>query len=320
MIDKIRIIKKDLKLNEIETIVSKSRLEHFNTNGLKHYNNGKTKNFNGGLFIDISKENKLSITGSVHKYATYLKSKTLDNYDSFTMAQAKETILKIIENIGFNPEKATINYFEVGLNIVVEIEPKELIKRVYSIGDFDKEKIFLIDPKYKNQSQAITIYHKDFRIVYKVYDKIHEILDNRKEPPTGLKIIRIETVHKRVEKTQLTSFYNEANLMKLQKEFFNYWDKLNFTPEILAPPKTHTSKIEIAKALYKKSQSEVLHEILEQYKNNTLSRKIYYNQKRFIENWETEKTSFKRTQSLVSSIWRKLYEIEKQIYNEIKKI
>lgn len=316
MIDKIRFSKKNLSECEIKKIVLTSRLQSYDADGLKHYNNQRTKNFNGGLFIKITIENTLIIEGSLHKYATYLKSKQLNNYDSFTMHQAKETLLKLIENTGFKTVNIMINFYEVGLNIVTEIEPKELLKRVYSIGDFDKEKLFYIDPKFKDKSQIITENHKDFRLVYKVYDKIHEMNDNKKEPPSGLKIIRIETIHKRVEKTFLIDFFNDANLKRIQRNFFDNWDKLNFLVEIVAPSKTNIAKIEFAKILYKKSQSEVLKGILEQHKNNTISRKIYYNLKKFIENWETEKIMFKPTKSIISSHWERMYNIEKQIYNK----
>lgn len=316
MIDKIRFSKKNLSSTEIEKIVEKSRLQYFNTNGLKHYNNQKTKNFNGGLFIKIGTENTLTIEGSLHKYATYLTSKQLNNFDSFTMHQAKETLLKALENVGFESVNVMINYYEIGLNIVTEIEPKELLKRVYSIGDFDKEKLFYINPKYKNESEIITEFHKDFRLVYKVYDKIFEMQDRKKTFDFDKNIIRIETIHKRVEKTLLTDFFTDANLKTVQKSFFNHWDKLNFLVEVIAPSKTNIAKIEFAKALYKKSQSEVLKEILEQYRNNTISRKIYYNLKTFIENWENEKRKFKPTKSIISSHWERIYNTEKQIYNK----
>lgn len=316
MIDKIRFSKKNLSECEIKKIVLTSRLQSYDADGLKHYNNQRTKNFNGGLFIKIGIENTLTIEGSLHKYATYLKSKQLNNYDSFTMHQAKETLLKLIENTGFKPENVMINFYEVGLNIVTEIEPKELLKRIYSIGDFDKEKLFYINPKYKNESEIITEFHKDFRLVYKMYDKIFEMQDRKKTFDFEKNIIRIETIHKRVEKTLLIDFFTDANLKAVQKAFFNHWDKLNFLVEIVAPSKTNIAKIEFAKVLYKKSQSEVLKEILEQYRNNTISRKIYYNLKKFIENWETEKIMFKPTKSIISSHWERMYNTEKQMYNK----
>lgn len=315
MIDKIRFSKKKLSETEIKKIVTTSRLQSFDADGLKHYNNQRTKNFNGGMFIKIDTDKSLKIEGSLHKYSTYLKSKELNNYDRFTMLQAKTTLLRLIENTGFDATNVMINFYEIGLNMIIEIEPQDLLKGIYSLGDFDKEKIFYVDPKFKNQSQKITESHKDFRLVYKVYDKVHEMRDNKRELPENIKIIRIETIHKRVEKTLLIDFFTDANLKRVQKNFFDHWDKLNFSVEIVAPPKTNVSKIELAKVLYKKNEAVVLKEILEQYKNKTMSIKIYYTLKRFIENWKNEKINFVPTKSIIFSQWEKIYNSEKQIYS-----
>lgn len=314
MIDKIRFSKKNLSEKEINKIVLMSRLQSFDADGLKHYNNQKTKNFNGGFYIRIGTDKSLTIEGSLHKYNTFLKFKQLYNYDSFTMLQAKETLLKLIENIGFEVNNVMINFFEIGLNIITDITPSDLLKNVYSIGDFDKEKVFYINPKYKNQSVKTTEFHRDFRIVHKVYDKVFEMRDKQKNPPTDKTILRIETVHKRVEKTLLINFFTDTNLKRIQTDFFYHWDKLNFHIEIQAPTKTSVSKIELAKVLYRKKENEVLKDIFEQYKNNTLSIKIYYTLKRFIENWQIEKSNFKPTKSLVFYQWEKSYNTEKQSY------
>jgi len=316
MIDKIRFSKKNLLKCEIDKIVKTSRLQSFDADGLKHYNNQKTKNFNGGFYIRIGKDNTLVVEGSLHKYFTFLQTKLLNNFDVFTMCQAKETLLKLIVNTGIETNNIMINFYEIGLNIVSDIEPKDLLKNVYSIGDLDKEKIFYIDHKYKNESQKITETHKNFRLVYKAYDKIHEMIDKKKEPPINTKIIRIESIHKRVEKISLIEFFEADNLKRVQKVFFNNWDKLNFIIEIVAPKNTNISKIELAKVLYKKSQSSVLSEIKEQYRNNTMSIRIYYTLKRFIENWENEKINFVPTKSIIFTKWEKLYSSEKQKYNK----
>lgn len=320
MIDKIRFSKKKLSETEIMKIVLTSRLQIYDADGLKHYHNQKTKNFNGGMLIKIDTDKSLKIEGSLHKYASFLKTKELNNFDRFTMQQAKETLLKLITKTGFSPDKVIISFYEVGLNIVTDIEPKELLKSVYSIGDIDREKLFLIDPRHKKNSQITTETHKDFRLVYKAYDKIHEMIDNKKEPPKNTKILRIETVHKRVEKTFLIDFFTDANLNRVQKTFFNNWDKLNFYIEIVAPKNTSLSKIELSKVLYKKGSSNVLADIHEQYKNKTLSIKIYYTLKRFIENWENEKVNFIPTKSLIFSQWEKLYVAEKQYYTKKQEI
>lgn len=313
MIDKIRISKKNLTDSEIKKIVDKNHLATHNLDGFTHWHNDRTKNFNGGLSIKIDKTKTLLIEGSLHKYSTYLALKKLDNFDGFTMIQAKETYLKMIKNVGFEPINTTVRDYEIGINIISNIEPKEILKNIYSIGDLTTEKKFYIDPKYKKESQITTETHKDYRVFHRTYDKIHEMLDAKKDVP-DFKIIRIETVQKRVEKTFLIDFFTDANLKRLQNAFFDKWDKLNFLVEITAPPKTGTAKIELAKNLYKKSKSDLLNEILVQYKNSTKTIKSYYTEKRFIENWENEKIHFVPTKSKVLLTWEKMYNNEKRIH------
>jgi hypothetical protein len=314
MIDKIRFSKKNLTDIEIKKIVDVNHLETHNIDSIKHWNNTKTKNFNGGFHIQIDTKKTLIVEGSLHKYATFQITKKLDNFDSFTMHQAKETYLKLIRNLGINPENTNVNKFEIGINLNSNIETFELLNNIKSIGDFAKEKLFYFNPKFKNESVKTTEFHKDFRLVYRTYDKIYEMVQQKKDVP-NLKIIRLETIHQRVEKTFLIDFFTDANLKRLQNNFFDNWDKLNFKIEIVAPPKTSISKIELAKVLYVKKPIEVLNEILVEYKNNTMTVKIYYTLKRFIENWENEKINFKPTKSIVLSKWESVYNTEKQMYN-----
>jgi hypothetical protein len=319
MIDKIRFSKKNLSDSEIKKIVAKNNLTVHYADGLVHWHNDKTKNFNGGFSIKIDKNRTLLIEGSLHKYSTYLKIKRLDNYSRFGMDEAKETYLKMIKNLGFEPFNAFVREYETGINIVTDIDPKEILKNIYSIGDIATEKKFYIDPKYKKESQITTETHKDYRVFYRTYDKIHEMLDAKKEVPK-LKIIRIETVQKRVEKTFLIDFFTDTNLKRLQNHFFENWNKLNFNVEIKAPPKTSFSKIEIAKKLHQQNKNVILDNLLKEYKNNHLSVKIYYTLKRFIENWETEKINFIPAKSAVLSYWEKVYNTEKQLYIQNIKI
>ena len=316
MIDNIIMVKKNLSDAEIKQIVKKSRLLEQSVNGLKAYNNGTTKNFDGGFFIKIGTDKTLKITGSLHKYHSFLNTKSLTNFDSFTMHQAKETILKLIENIGFEPEKTNITYYEVGLNLSVNIEPKKIMQNVCSIGSIENEKELLYNLKYKNKSQLTTEFHRDFRVYHKMYDKIFEMNDKRKQPPNDIKIIRIETSNRRVEKTTLLDFFKDENLQIIQNRFFNNWDKLNFYNDIDTPTGTHKSKIELAKEIIYKGKNEVLNKYLEQYNNNVLSIKMYYTIKRFIENWENEKFKFKRKKTEIFTYWELVYNTEKQRYKQ----
>ncbi len=318
MIDNIIIIKKQLADAEIKQIVKKSRLLEQSVNGLKAFNNGTTKNFDGGFFIKIGTDKTLKITGSLHKYYSFLNTKSLTNFDSFTMHKVKETIIKMIENIGFEPEKTNINYYEVGLNLVVNIEPKKIMQNVYSIGSIENEKELLYNLKYKNKSQLTTEFHRDFRVYHKMYDKVFEMNDKRKQPPNDKKIIRIETAHRRVENTLLLDFFKNENLQIIQNRFFSNWDKLNFNNDIDAPTGTHKSKIELAKEIIYKGKKEVLIKYFEQYNNNVLSIKMYYTIKRFVKNWENEKFKYKSKKTEIFTYWEKVYYTEKQIYNKNK--
>ncbi|PTD14378.1 hypothetical protein [Flavobacterium columnare] len=312
MIDNIVMVKRNLSDTEIKQIVKKSRLQEQSVNGFKHYDNRLTKNFNGGFFIKIGIDNTLKINGSLHKYYSFLQNKTLTNYDSFTMQQAKEAVISLINSIGFTPENTTITFYEIGLNIIVSENPKLFFEAIHSIGNFENPKMFFINPKYKDGRMIVTEYHKDYRLYHKVYDKIFEMQDKRKVTPESLNIIRIETVHRRVERTMLIDFFKNDNLKQLQTKFFNEWDKISFEKDINAPNGTHTSKIDLAKNIIYNGKNTVLRKAHEQYKNGTLSLKKYYTIKKFIDNWETEKFNYVLKNKLIFTIWENLYNSEKE--------
>jgi hypothetical protein len=315
MIDNITMIKKNLSEIEKMKIVKTTRLDMQSINGLSCYDNRTTKNFNGGFYIKISTDNILKIAGSLHKYHSYLQTKSLTNFDRFTMCQAKETILHLIDRTGFDPEKMTITFYEIGLNIEINIDPKKLLQNIYSIGNLDKPKEIFVNPSYKDNRHVTTQKHRDFRVYHKMYDKVFEMQDRRKQPPNNVNIIRIETTHRRVEKTLLVDFFTDTNLKRLQNNFFSDWDKLNFYNDVDAPTGTHKSKIELAKDILYNGKVSVMKKHFEQYKNGVLTIKMYYSIKKFIENWEVEKFNFKHKKSEICVIWQNSYSIEKQLIN-----
>lgn len=316
MIDKIRFSKKNLTDSEIANLVQKNNLDKY-VNGLEvSYNNLKLKNFTGGWYIRIDAKKNLIIDGSLHKFYNWNFTQKLDNFNRFTMHQAKETFLLFIELIGLNSTGVTITNFEVGINVITNFEPINFLDNVRSIGDFDNEKILYINPKYKERKFLTTEFHKDYRIVFKAYDKIFEMNDRKKAPPEKTNILRIETVHKRCEKKYLIDFLNIENLKKVQNSFFYGWDKLNFFVEAKAPKNTSQSKISLAKNLFNKTPTIILDNLKQSYNNGGVTIKSYYTQKRFIENWEIEKTNFEPTKTLLCKKWEILYNTEKQIHSE----
>ncbi|REG93006.1 hypothetical protein [Flavobacterium aquicola] len=312
MIDNITMTKRTLSEVEKKNIIKSSRLVCNTLNGLIYYDNRTTKNFTGGLFIKIDPSNKLKITGSLHKYYSYLENGSLTNFDSFTMKDAKETFEKLILNTGINPDKVEITFFEIGLNVKLPIDTKKVLEKVHSIGKM--EKVFFIEPTYKDARCITTEKHRDYRIFFKMYDKVFEMLDkNHKRTPKGSNIIRIETVHRRCEKLYLNDFFDMEFLYRLQNSFFNEWDKLIFYNDIHAPKGTQRSKIDLIRDIIYKGKNEVLKQYKTQYENKALSKRQFYSVRDFLENWEAIRHEFNIKNSKIVPFWNIAYSTEKQI-------
>lgn len=306
------MIKRSLSEVEKKSIIKSSRLVCNSLNGLIYYDNRTTKNFTGGLFIKIDPSNKLKITGSLHKYFSYLENGSLTNFDSFTINNAIETFEKLILNTGVDPCKVEITFFEIGLNIKLPIEAKTILEAIHSIGKH-KEKAFLIDANHKEARQITTERHRDYRVYFKVYDKVFEMLDkHHKRTPTGINIIRIETVHRRCEKLYLNDFFDLEFLHRLQNSFFNEWDKLNFYNDIDAPKGTQRSKIDLIRNIIYKGKNEVLKQYKSQFENNALTKRQFYSVRDFIENWEAIRHEFDIKNSKIVPFWQTAYSGEKQ--------
>jgi hypothetical protein len=312
MIDNITMVKRTLSEAEKRTIIKTSRLVSNSLNGLIYFDNRSVKNFTGGLFIKIDPSNRLKITGSLHKYFSYLENGSLTNFDSFTMNDVKETFEKLILNTGINPDKVEITFFEIGLNVKLPIGAKTILEAIHSIGKH-KEKPFLIDANHKEARQITTERHRDYRVYFKVYDKVFEMLDkHHKRTPTGLNIIRIETVHRRCEKVYLNDFFDLEFLYRLQNSFFNEWDKLNFYNDIDAPKGTQRSKTDLIRNIIYKGKNEVLKQYKSQYENNALTKRQFYSVRDFLENWETIRHEFDIKNSKIVPFWISAYSAEKQ--------
>jgi hypothetical protein len=317
MIDNITMVKKTLSEIEKKAIIKNSRLMCNSLNGLIYYDNRTTKNFTGGLFVKIDTGNKLKISGSIHKYFSFLENRTLTNFESFTMEQAQTTFKKMIENFGISPDKIEISFFEIGMNIKTPIEPKEILEAIHSIGA-NNERLFLIDANHKDSRQITTERHRDFRIYFKIYDKVFEMLDKQnKRTPTGLNIIRIETVHRRCEKIFLSDFLNIDNLVRLQNSFFNEWENLNFYNDINAPKGTTRGKIDLVRSIIYNGKNEVLKNYKLQYENKALTRRQFYTVKDFIKNWELIRCNFDIKHSKIVPVWKNAYLLEKLTIEKI---
>jgi len=321
MIDFIRFSKKNLTDTEMNAIIEKSRLTAHTKDGFRFYENSKIKDLQGGFYVGIDKDKKLKIEGSLHKYYSFLNTGKNSNFDSFTMKQAKETILKLIENKGFEPLNLYVYHYEIGINLNFDFDVIEILKNTYSIGTGITEKKLYINPQYRKERLLTTERDNNKKIVFKTYDKIFEVKDKRGTPPKpNINILRIETEHRKVEKTFLIDFFADRNLIKVQNTFFNKWDNLNFDFNIDAPSGTHKSKIEISKELIRNGTETTKLKYKKLLNENAITFKMYRNINKFINNWITDKYKYKVTKTKVATIWANSYNIEKQIYSQINNL
>lgn len=312
MIDNITMVKKSLSEDEKTNIINSSRLVSNSLNGLTYYDNRSTKNFTGGLFIQIDTRNKLKISGSIHKYHSHLESGRLTNFETFTMDQAKGTFKKLIVNTGVNPNNIEVTFFEVGINLKFDFDVKPILDKVHSIGK--TEKPFFIEPKFKDGRQITTGTHRDFRVHFKMYDKIFEMKDSRK-PVANFKhhILRIETVHRRVEKLQLNQLIDNDYLQAIQNDFFTQWNGLNFYNDIEAPKGTQRSKIDLVRNIIYCGKNVVLNDYKSQYENKALTKRQFYAVRDFLNSWELIRSDFTIKKSAIVPFWDLSYSIEKQL-------
>jgi len=70
-----------------------------------------------------TKGNNSRLTGSLHKHKQGGK-----NWQDFNFFDIQETIQELAETFEFDPEKAVINFIEIGINIPMDYDPTRLIK------------------------------------------------------------------------------------------------------------------------------------------------------------------------------------------------
>lgn len=317
MIDNFKIECRNATDKVIECLLKTITLDKYESKMGVEYNNKDTKNFTGGMYIQITSCKKIVVSGSLHKYKNYLLNGNLYNYDSFTMNEAKETINTLFDKLQLNMNDFVITHYEVGISMKIDFDAKEFIYNIHSIGNTQTEcKKFYLSPLVKDERMKLTNAHRDFKKVYKVYDKVNELKDKRQLKETLGDILRIETIYRRQENKNLIDFFTASNLEKVQNYFFNDWGRLKFDYDIKAPKGTHKLKIDIAKDLFSNGSVYVLNKIKEEYTSDTISKRIYYGLVDFIKGWNEAKHNYLIVEKKIVTKFRKLYLIENQYYKD----
>lgn len=277
MIDNILIIKKSLSDEEILNIVRKAELQKIVIGTNCTYNNFHLKNLSA-IKVQIGANKSLKIICSLHKFFNHFEVGKQINYNSFSMENARFTLLSLISNYGINQNGVLISSYEIGLNIPVKDDCKKYLNKFSKIGEMGKEKLFYINPKYKDERCITTIIHRDLRKSYKVYDKGFEMLDKRRKENLQSFVLRIETTYKRCESLTLQKFSDPLNLDKIKNQFITDWINTKFHREIIVPKGTNQNKKQLCYDLLYKGVKETESTIIERFDNGYITER----QKKYI--------------------------------------
>ena len=313
MIDNTIITKKQLSEKEVVSIVLANNLTQVYTNGKKSYNNYSTNNFQG-FKINITPDNSIKVICSLHKYNNYLLNGTLINYNDFSIEAVYNTTTNLLQNIGLNDNNIHLNGYEIGINLKLARNCIEYLNYIESIGKLQHYRPFYINPKYKEERCKTTIFHKDKRKFYKVYDKCYEMADKGRKDIPNLNILRLETTYRRIEKTTLKEFLKKENLVKIQEQFFNDWESICFSRNIEAPKGTTNVKKNLCIEILSKGTSTVLKESNIKFNNGLITAKQLKYISVFInKEWQYFKHEIKQIKTVQEEQFRNEFERKKQL-------
>lgn len=285
MIDKLTFRKKNISEKDLKLLQKKSKLRMHHKNGAVYYDNKDTKDFNGGFYIHIDTKGTLKVGGSVHKFYNFLNGGKLDNYNNITMQESRETILKILEFYGLGSVGGyLISSFEVGANFETERPTHWILKKLDNIGN----KPFYFNPMYKDESHKTTEINKDFKRIFRVYDKLHELKDKKRKPPPNINhLTRCESIYRRCERLELETFLNIEFLKEKERIFWQEMKsiKLKKFVEYTGVGVCSHSKKQTAKDILQFGTVRALELAKERHEKKELTPKQYRTVREFIRDW-----------------------------------
>ena len=301
MIDLISMNKAGISESEVLQITDRNHLQTNSKAGVLYYDNERLK-FADGFYlrIETKKTKSIKLECSLHKYFNHICTNRQTNYDLFSFGNARNTIEQLTERTDIEVSKLKVTYYEIGLNLFLSKDCREYIDKMQSIGTLDSKKNLYVNPKYKNERIKTTVFHRDIKKVYKVYDKVFEMHDKKRTdaPIENPNILRIETTQKRVEKMTVLDLLKPETVTKLTDQFLNDWRTVQFEQIMEAPKGTHQRKVDLCKEIIKRGQDQVLEMARERLLNGDLTDKRFRAIREFIQNdWLTFKKTirFKRT-------------------------
>jgi len=290
MIDKILMSKTGIDKSEINTIVQNTKLQTNSKAGILYYDNEKAKNIDGFYIrIETAKTGRLKLECSLNKYYNYVRTGHQTNFDIFSFTNAKTAIDLLNRRTEIDFDGLKVNYYEIGLSLPMKKDCRQYIDKMQTIGNFEERQKLFINPRYKQERLKTTVFHRDIKKVFKVYDKVFEMTDKKRkdQPPELPNILRIETTYRRVEGLTIKKLFQPATIKRLTDQFLKDWRTVQFDYDIEVPKGTHQSKKMLAVEILNKGVDTVLENAS---KNDAHLGKRFRGIKEFILNdWEAFK-------------------------------
>ena len=302
--------------DEIDHIIWRNGLKINSRDGVVYYDNKDTKNLKqqNGIYIKIETNKKLEAKGSLHKFYNETSGNERNNYNMFTMSEAKKAMDRLLFDKGINKGNARVYGYEIGLNMNVSKDCRAFLEKMESV---DGRELYVdpqyVNPVHRNERMKITGF-KSVRKYYKVYDKVHECIDKKRKIIPDGNILRIETVMKRLNNCFVVDFFKPDNLKKMVEAFFRDWRTIQFDQDIITPKGTGRARRQLCLDIMNKGKDAVLRQAKERHAKGSLSDWEYRNIREFITNeWDIIKKSITFIQSDEEKEFRELIKVNHTI-------
>lgn len=318
MIDFITLVKSDLSDVEIDSIVEANDLQTNSKDGVVFYDNLATKNFvqQKGVFIRIETNQRLKLECSLHKYFNEVSGRERNNFNLFSMAEARRSIDQLLHEKNVSPDNVRIYNYEIGLNLNISKDCRFFLDKMKSIGSVGNEKQLYVNARYKDERVKTTIFHQHTRKFFKVYDKVFECKDRKRSYIPDDNILRIETVNRRLDNCLVSDFFSTDNLKKMVEAFFRDWRTIQFEQDIITPKGTGRARQQLCLEIMAKGKEAVLERAKQRHNNGSLKDWEYRNIREFItKEWDVIKKDITFIQSDEEKEFRHLMKVN---YNLLK--
>lgn len=318
MIDFITLVKSDLSDVEIDSIVEANDLQTNSKDGVVFYDNLATKNFvqQKGVFIRIETNQRLKLECSLHKYFNEISGRERNNFNLFSMAEARRSIDQLLHEKNVSPDNVRIYNYEIGLNLNISKDCRFFLDKMKSIGSIGNEKQLYVNARYKDERVKTTVFHQHTRKFFKVYDKVFECKDRKRSCIPDDNILRIETVNRRLDNCFVSDFFSTDNLKKMVEAFFRDWRTIQFEQDIITPKGTGRARQQLCLEIMDKGRDAVLEKAKQRHKNGSLKDWEYRNIREFItKEWDVIKKEITFIQSDEEQEFRHLMKVN---YNLLK--